>query len=158
MTISEAITKIDALRPNMYTDAEKIGWLSKLDGMIYYEILGQRQRPPQPEIPRWPNPLTEDGTWEPYPEPPAEDETTWTGADDSFTGYSGTTATTTALLVPYPYDQELYVSYLMMMVDEANGEIEKYNQSSTLYNNALLAYRNFVNRQRPAAGPRGWRW
>lgn len=34
MKISEAITQIDSLKPNTYTDSEKVAWLSRLDGMI----------------------------------------------------------------------------------------------------------------------------
>lgn len=33
MTIIEAINKIDALKPNSYTQSEKVAWLSTLDGM-----------------------------------------------------------------------------------------------------------------------------
>lgn len=39
MTISEAITKIDALKFNTYTQSEKIAWLSTIDGMIKREII-----------------------------------------------------------------------------------------------------------------------
>lgn len=162
MTIAEALAAIDALRPNMFTQAEKLGWLSACDGMIWEEILKRRQRPawPGPAHPG-PNPLDEDGHWHPVPpSPPPEDEEPWTGEDDSFTGYTSVTRTVTdpetgeeteepiTLLVPYPYDRDVYTFYLMMMVDQANGEIEKYNQSSKLYNNALLNYRNYVNRER----------
>lgn len=39
MKIIEAINMIDALKPNGYTQAEKIRWLSALDGTIKKEIL-----------------------------------------------------------------------------------------------------------------------
>lgn len=39
MTIIEAINKIDKLKPNTYTQPEKIAWLSTLDGMIKNEII-----------------------------------------------------------------------------------------------------------------------
>ena len=39
MTIIEAISKIDALNPNAYTQSEKIGWLSTLDGIIKRQII-----------------------------------------------------------------------------------------------------------------------
>lgn len=39
MKILEAITKIDTLKPNSYTQDEKIKWLSTLDGMIKSEII-----------------------------------------------------------------------------------------------------------------------
>ena len=39
MTIIEAINKIDALKPNGYTQSEKIAWLSTLDGMIKRSVI-----------------------------------------------------------------------------------------------------------------------
>lgn len=39
MTIIEAIRKIDSIKPNTYTQEEKIDWLSDLDGMIYRNII-----------------------------------------------------------------------------------------------------------------------
>ena len=39
MTIIEAINKIDTLKPNSYTQLDKIKWLSELDGTIKLEII-----------------------------------------------------------------------------------------------------------------------
>ena len=39
MTIIEAINKIDTLKPNSYTQLDKIRWLSDLDGIIKSEII-----------------------------------------------------------------------------------------------------------------------
>ena len=39
MTIIEAINRIDALKPNNYSQDDKVGWLSKLDGIIRAEII-----------------------------------------------------------------------------------------------------------------------
>ena len=39
MTIIEAINKIDVLKPNNYSQSEKIKWLSNLDGIIKAEII-----------------------------------------------------------------------------------------------------------------------
>lgn len=39
MTIIEAITKIDSLKPNAYTPTDKIRWLSRLDGRAKEEII-----------------------------------------------------------------------------------------------------------------------
>lgn len=39
MTIIEAITMIDSIKPNTYTQAQKIAWLSTLDGLIKAEII-----------------------------------------------------------------------------------------------------------------------
>lgn len=39
MTISEAISNIDAIKPNRYSRSDKIKWLSTLDGLIKTEII-----------------------------------------------------------------------------------------------------------------------
>lgn len=39
MTISDAISTIDARKPNVFTNVDKILWLSQLDGQIYEEIM-----------------------------------------------------------------------------------------------------------------------
>lgn len=43
MTILEALHKIDSIKPNVYGQTEKIGWLSSLDGMIKREIIDTHQ-------------------------------------------------------------------------------------------------------------------
>ena len=39
MTINEAIQAVDSLKPNGYSELEKIEWLSELDGTIKAEII-----------------------------------------------------------------------------------------------------------------------
>jgi hypothetical protein len=39
MTIMDALYRIDELKPNGYSQSEKIKWLSSLDGMIKSEII-----------------------------------------------------------------------------------------------------------------------
>lgn len=43
MTIREAITEADNLKPNMYQDPDKIRWLSRLDGRIMGEIISTHE-------------------------------------------------------------------------------------------------------------------
>jgi hypothetical protein len=43
MTIIEAITKSEASRPGLASDADKIRWLSALDGRIKCEVIGVRE-------------------------------------------------------------------------------------------------------------------
>ena len=121
MTVAEAITRIDRLRPNQYTSAEKTAWLSALDGQIFAEII-------------------------------------MTHRDADRTEFEAYTDTTAELLVPAPYDEELYTDYLMMQVDKANAEFGKYDQSAVLFNNALLGFRNHYNRTHMPVGAGGFRW
>lgn len=39
MTINDAITMVDIKKPNLYDTATKIEWLSKLDGMVWLDVL-----------------------------------------------------------------------------------------------------------------------
>lgn len=43
MTIIEAITETDALKPNMYGKPDKVRWLSRLDGRIMVEIFNTHE-------------------------------------------------------------------------------------------------------------------
>lgn len=43
MTIREAISRTDEVKPNAYSEARKIMWLSELDGMIKTEIIDTHQ-------------------------------------------------------------------------------------------------------------------
>ena len=39
MTIAEVISKVDALKPNTYTQEDKVGWLSNLDARVKSQII-----------------------------------------------------------------------------------------------------------------------
>lgn len=112
MTIEEAIQQVDRLKPNQYTDAEKIRWLSLLDGQLWQEIILTHQMPHA----------------------------------DTFSGYASDVDTDTELLVPAPYDIDVYVNYLQARIDRENAETAKYNQSITMYNSGYTAWVNWVNR------------
>ena len=47
--------------------------------------------------------------------------------------------------VPAPYD-ELYRYYVEAQIHYANGEMARYNNASTAWNNAFLTYRDFYAR------------
>lgn len=110
MKISEAIALVDELKPNQYSTAVKVKWLSTLDGIIFKEVY-----------------LTHHG---PLPD---------------FEPYDGTD-TTLELLVPYPYDMDIYNSWLQSQIDRENGEIVRYNQTSALFNAAYDKFKYWFNR------------
>jgi len=66
------------------------------------------------------------------------------GRYDGFEGYSEDKLTIT-LIVPSPYDR-LYTAYLKMQIDKENGEMQRYNNSLTLYNTYLLEYKKHYNK------------
>lgn len=57
------------------------------------------------------------------------------------------------LLVPYPYDEDVYNYFLQAQIDKENGETGKYNQSITLYNTACFNFQSWYNRtHKPLSG------
>ena len=111
MTIIEAINRIDAIKPNSFSQQDKVRWLSTLDGIIKKEIIDTHE-----------------------------------GAEKvTFNGYNENTLITTELLVPAPYD-DVYIRYLEMQMDYANGEYNKYDNSYAMYNNAYSAFARYYNR------------
>ena len=62
-----------------------------------------------------------------------------------FDGYTDETNLTTELLVPAPYD-DIYIRYLEMQIDYANGEYGKYNNSKVMYNETYSAFDRYYNR------------
>ena len=111
MTIMEALYRIDEVKPNSYSQAEKIKWMSSLDGVIKSEVID-----------------THEG-----------------GENVVFNGYDENSDLSTVLLVPAPYD-DIYLRWLEMQIDYANGEYGKYNNSMSVYNTAYTSYANYYNR------------
>ena len=61
------------------------------------------------------------------------------GEVPDFTGYDAQTPGSARLLVPYPWD-ELYVQYLVMRIDQENGELERYNNDAACFNRSWRAF------------------
>ena len=110
MTINEAIDGLDALKPNKYTQEQKIEWLQRLDGLIKEQVIDTHEGGEEVVVPK----------------------------------YSDTTLDT-ELLIKSPHD-EIYITYLAMKIDFANGEYKKYNNSAYMYNEALNEYKKWYNR------------
>lgn len=123
MKIGEAIKIIDDLRPNQYTDEDKVRWLSVLDGKTYIEVIKTHEG-------------GEDVEWEAYTPVDMDAE----------------------LIIPAPYDYEVYINWLMAQIDMANAEVGKYNQSITLYNTAFMQWQQFYNRTHMPLGLPRFRW
>lgn len=121
MTIIEAINRTDSVKPNAYSQQEKVRWLSTLDGTVKNEIIDTHE-----------------------------------GAEEIiFSGYNDETPLNTELLIPAPYE-DVYIRYLEMQIDYANGEYGKYNNSAAAYNTAFSAFEKYYNREHMprSRGPR----
>ena len=49
MTIGDAITQVNELRPNTYTAREKINWLRRVENMVYRTVLAHYNGTPEYE-------------------------------------------------------------------------------------------------------------
>ena len=67
------------------------------------------------------------------------------GEGIAYTPYTEDTNLTTTLLVPAPYD-EIYLFWLESKIDYWNGEIGKYNNSISMYNEAYATFAKHYNR------------
>ena len=111
MKIKDAIALVDRLKPNKFSVADKVAWLSEIDGLIVRELVETHENPP---------------------------------VNGDFGGYTDDNLEV-ELIAPYPYDI-LYRWYLESQIDLGNMEINKYNNSRTLFNNAYLTFTDFYNR------------
>jgi hypothetical protein len=168
MTINEAITRLDSLKPNGYTLSDKIGWLSIVDGMIKNNIIDthegadeekaiegyikSKEEAYEKDVEKYAKrngvSIEEARTKVEYTEityKEAEEHIRATRTDIFFNGYNDDTPLDTELLVKAPYD-ELYISWLSSKVDYFNGEYVKYNNNIVRYNDTLSAYASHYNR------------
>lgn len=126
MTIQEALDRVDLLKPNKVETEAKIAWLSKLDGIVWREIILTHECPPD------------------MVDQTADDDTQ---QGDGFAGYDMTTDPGTELLVKAPYDEDLYFFYLAGQVDIVNMETQKYANDHALFNAAYNTFQNAYNRK-----------
>lgn len=106
MTLNEAIAKIDSLKPNQYTFAEKVAWISDVDGRIYRDLITKHENP---------------------------EEKTWDGP------YDEDSSSALVLLAYEPYT-DLYIYYMMAMIDQYNGEFTRYSNDMEQFNNSYQAF------------------
>lgn len=65
--------------------------------------------------------------------------------------YTQQTPPKTELLVPWPYD-DIYVRYLVMMIDFENGEFARYNNDAAAFNRIWQSWAGFyTHNHSPAA-------
>lgn len=66
------------------------------------------------------------------------------GRYDDFTGYTEDDLTV-SLIVQSPYDR-LYPAFLVMKIDQENGETARYNNSASLFNSYMTEFRKYYNK------------
>ena len=168
MTVIEAINRIDALKPNNYSQDEQVAWLSKIDGIIKEKVIdtheGADEQTAIAEYIKSNADAYENDVQEymkiyevDYEEAKAnvkfreikykeaKEHIKATRHDIYFAGYDPDTDLNAELIAPAPYD-DLYLRWLEAQIDYANGEYGKYNNAITMYNSAYAEFANHYNR------------
>ena len=125
MTINDAITRVDDLKANQYSDENKIAWLSELEHRIYKEIFMIHEGDPT---------LTTE-----------TDELGNTTTSIGFFGYDVNIDYDTELLVPDPYS-DVYIQYMISRIDYYNDEQERYMNSAAMFNTTFNDFAAYWNR------------
>ena len=139
MTIIEVINQIDALKPNNYSQEDKIKWLSTLDGIIKREIIDTHEGADKEQA------ITDYMKTNEVSYEEAKEHIEATRNDIMFQGYDESTNLDTVLLVAAPYD-DIYVKWLEVQIDYANADYGKYANSMIMYNNAYATFYSWYNR------------
>ena len=146
MKVRELLTTIDRLRPNAYTDEEKLHFLNTIEGRIYKEIV-EKAEPPKPP----PLPLIEEDETETEESETEETETEETKPDEQekkkeplpprphcFKPFrEGDEEKDLIVSIPYT---DIYIYYLAAMIDFYNGDSGRYNDTMVLFNQAWEDY------------------
>lgn len=115
MTINQILAEVDELTPNTYEVPIKIGWLSKVDGRVFEEVILTHEHD-----------LVEDEEGNLH--------------EPTFPGYTEADVNT-ELLIPDTY-ADTYRDYLMAMIAYTNGETDRYSNSMIMFN---MNFSDFVN-------------
>lgn len=116
MTVREAIDIVDGIKPNQYTDEQKMSWLSALDGTINEEIIKTHRENTDIKTPKLP-----------------------------YTGEKDENNKDIELLAPYPYD-DIYKHWLFAQIDYLNSETTKYENSMIMFNSAYMQFWAWYNK------------
>lgn len=65
---------------------------------------------------------------------------------DGDCAFDGDTPADTELCVPHPYDQ-LYLLYIMAMVDYISGDTNRYENGAAMFNTAYQSYGKWLKRR-----------
>ena len=168
MTIKDAITQVNELKKNTYSQSQKINWLSGLDYMVKRFVIDTHEGADKEkaiteyiqanraaheeavveymkvnEVSREEAEANVEFQEIKYKE--AKEHIEATRNDIFFAGYDDSTDTSTELLVPAPFD-EVYLRWLEAQIDYHNGEYDKYNNAIIMFNTVFEAYQAYYTR------------
>lgn len=149
MTINSVIETVSRLKPGAVEDRDMARWLLELDGRLRQRLLPMEDKPEEEQPEERPEDKPEEG-----PEAPVEAEAEDAGdGEQSGPPMSWPEDGDKPLFVPVEYG-ELYVFYVIAMVEFYTREYGSYNNTIILFNDRLSDFlRAWRRAHRPA--PRG---
>lgn len=130
MTVAALIEQYNTERPNNIEDALKVTWLRKCEQMIFNEVTDSHDH----------DPLGHDRL-----QLSVEGSTLYIQAAGAYEDHMAGFDLDTELIVPEPYDG-VYMYYLDQRIALNQNDTRRYNAAATQYNNALLQYQQYYNR------------
>lgn len=112
MTPNKVIEIVDRIKPNSYTEEDKLRWINELDGMVQRLVMKRTEV----EQYTYPNDLDRE------------------------------------LLIPAPYDEDLYTLYVQTKIDFYNREYTNYNNTATMFEIRYDEYKKDYIRNHRAKG------
>ena len=144
MTAGDILADYNTDRPNQVEDERKLRWLRTLDAQVMREVIYSHA-----------NEYTEDSGVDigdplntdaevliPLTE---EDDALQCDEDDAVRNLIKNFGVNTELIIPEPYG-DVYIHFLDEKIALMNNDIDRYNTTSALYNNAYLTYQQWYNR------------
>ena len=130
MTVAALIQQYNQERPNTVDDSEKILWLKKCEQMLISEVVKSHEY------------NISDGN---KLELKVSGSTLYIQEAGSLENHISAFNLDTELIAPSPYD-ELYLHFLDKTISYNNNDTKRYNAASSMYNNALLCFKQYFNR------------
>lgn len=125
MRISDILAKVDELKPSQFDDNTKIDWLSELDGRIFNTIIMTHVHELIKQT------IVDEETGEEKVEE----------VEPTFKPYSSEDE---ELILDDIY-ADVYRHWLYAMMDYANGETERYQNSMIMFNSKFQEYKDWYN-------------
>ena len=137
MTPNKVIEKIDRLKPNSYSEEDKMGWINELDGMVKRLVF------------QWDDEyIAELKTKRDFGQITEEE---YNDLIEKAKPYEYPKDMNKELLIPFPFD-DTYALYLEAKIDYYNREYGNYNNSAMMFEAQFNEYKKAYIREHPVKG------
>lgn len=137
MTPNKAIEVIDRLKPNAYSEEDKLRWINELDGMVKRVVFQWDEKYKAEIEAQYKN---EEITEEAYKE-----------IIDKTKPYAYPDDMDVELCIPFPFD-DVYAKYLEAKIDYHNREYGNYNNSVMMFDSQFSEFKKAYIREHKARG------